>query len=68
MWIYGDICSYMWLYVAICGYMWNLMIGRLVDKQWLWSEPLYIRDPTLTPVPSPGALSLFGHYGNPQTS
>ena len=29
------------------------MIGRLMDKQWLWAEPLYIRDPTLTPVPSP---------------
>ena len=45
-----------------------LMIGAgRVPKQWLWPEPLYIRDPTLTPVPSP-ALSLFGHYGNPQTS
>ena len=29
--------------------------------------PLYIRDPTLTPVPSP-ALSLFGHYGNPRAT
>ena len=30
------------------------MIARLrpLSKQWLWPRPLYIRDPTLTPVPS----------------
>ena len=47
------------------GYWW-LPVPMFVQTV-VMAGPLYIRDPTLTPVPSP-ALSLFGHYGNPRAT
>ena len=47
------------------GYWW-LPVSMFVQTV-VMAGPLYIRDPTLTPVPS-RALSLFGHYGNPRAT